>query len=464
MLRVNEGQNKHCMRMILCATLLLLANMLFANEIVLGDGDVEESSVSPVRISVVTGSEEVSYPAIWGNYVVWKGTENEVYAIDQNALIPMPGLKIDGVPAIWENIVVWEGSRSFYNLDTQTLESLNTISIGSNPAISCGKIVWDNSLGFYDLDLGTMVYPDDLQIGDSPDIGADRIVWSGSQGYYDIGKGQMMQPRGLDVGLDPAIHGQRITWSYLKGGYYDVELETYGHARIIAGKHPDIFANRLLWLGGIGSNRGPTAVWEQSCGTHILNGQAHVNSSQIYGNLVVWDLREDLIERFFISCTPGCCGDEDHPYPEGDVNHDCRVDFEDLVLLTSRWLEDTGAFLGPAIKVTTRLDKAVYGMNDDMGIIITVSNSGSEAVSFMFRDHCQVSVRIDGKSYPADDFFDCLPAMSRFILPPGKSRTWKLVLYIEHSWYPLEAGTHSIAGVVLGYAESDMIEFEVLAE
>lgn len=32
------------------------------------------------------------------------------------------------------------------------------------------------------------------------------------------------------------------------------------------------------------------------------------------------------------------CGDPTHPYPVGDVNRDCRVDFRDVALLTENWL------------------------------------------------------------------------------------------------------------------------------
>jgi len=432
MLQVNAGSQRRCIQMVLWITLLPAANTLFANQIVQGNGDDQESSVSLDGISIVTGSKEVSYPAIWGNHVVWKGAVNEVYAIDQNALQPMPGLQIDGVPAIWENIVVWEGSEQYYDLDAQTLQPLNTMTVGANPAISNRKIVWDNSVGYCDIDLNTMVYPDELQVGNSPDIDSDRIVWSGSQGYYDIQKSQMVQPRGLDVGLDPAIHGQRITWSYLKGGYYDLAQETYGHAGIMTGKHPDIFGNRLLWLNGRDANKGPVAVWEQTCGTHIMNGQKHVKRSQIYGNLVVWDRREDHLERFFISRTPSCCGDEDHPYPEGDINHDCRVDFKDLALLTSRWLEDVGAFLEPRIKVTASLDKAAYSMDDTINMDITAINPGSESVTLSFRDWCQASVRIDGLSHPADWFLACWPATTSITLSPQKSHTWQLALPIKY--------------------------------
>jgi hypothetical protein len=34
------------------------------------------------------------------------------------------------------------------------------------------------------------------------------------------------------------------------------------------------------------------------------------------------------------------CGDEDHPYPKGDLNLDCRVDYADLAVLCAHWLED----------------------------------------------------------------------------------------------------------------------------
>ena len=33
------------------------------------------------------------------------------------------------------------------------------------------------------------------------------------------------------------------------------------------------------------------------------------------------------------------CGDENHPYPVGDLNRDCRVDFHDFVLFSSYWQE-----------------------------------------------------------------------------------------------------------------------------
>jgi len=35
------------------------------------------------------------------------------------------------------------------------------------------------------------------------------------------------------------------------------------------------------------------------------------------------------------------CGDQDHPYPVGDLSKDCRVNLEDFAKLASTWLECT---------------------------------------------------------------------------------------------------------------------------
>jgi hypothetical protein len=32
------------------------------------------------------------------------------------------------------------------------------------------------------------------------------------------------------------------------------------------------------------------------------------------------------------------CGDECYPYPDGDLNHDCRVNFLDIAVIANTWL------------------------------------------------------------------------------------------------------------------------------
>ena len=38
---------------------------------------------------------------------------------------------------------------------------------------------------------------------------------------------------------------------------------------------------------------------------------------------------------------PGQCGDENHPYPTGDLNEDCIVNIEDFAILANNWLTQT---------------------------------------------------------------------------------------------------------------------------
>jgi hypothetical protein len=40
---------------------------------------------------------------------------------------------------------------------------------------------------------------------------------------------------------------------------------------------------------------------------------------------------------------PGICGDTDHPYPVGDLDYDCYVNWSDIAVLSSHWLETGGA-------------------------------------------------------------------------------------------------------------------------
>ena len=36
------------------------------------------------------------------------------------------------------------------------------------------------------------------------------------------------------------------------------------------------------------------------------------------------------------------CGDAGHPFPVGDVNRDCKVNFLDIAIVAAHWLEDAG--------------------------------------------------------------------------------------------------------------------------
>ncbi len=61
------------------------------------------------------------------------------------------------------------------------------------------------------------------------------------------------------------------------------------------------------------------------------------NNYRIFGNSVDMGAYE-----FGAGEYKGICGDEEHPFPAGDINGDCRVDLVDLSMLAANWLLCTG--------------------------------------------------------------------------------------------------------------------------
>ena len=211
----------------------------------------EEARAVPVfeNIPVIVAPGDQWYPAIWGNYIVWKGAVNQAYDIQQRKIVEMPGLNIDGNPAIWDNKVVWHGGDGYYDLDLKQMVYPEGLSaIGKRPAMHSNKIVWGDSTGYYDLSLQQMINPPGFSISYGPDIFQDIIVWSNVDGYFDIGLQQMVYPAGLHIGSSPAIYDNEVVWYYLMGSYYDIDLEQYVSLEGALGAicAPDIFEDTIV--------------------------------------------------------------------------------------------------------------------------------------------------------------------------------------------------------------------------
>ena len=131
--------------------------------------------------------------------------------------------------------------------------------------------------------------------------------------------------------------------------------------------------------------------------------------------------------------------------------------------MTSHWLEDAGA--KQSIKVTARLDKAVYTMEDTITLDITAFNPSSEPVTvYSSGSLIYESYRIDGTFDPYS-FEMALPSMRHMTIAPYASHTWTRKIPIkDHYWSTFTPGRHSIASVLISHAESDMVEFEIVSE
>jgi len=257
-------------------------------------GEVRQIKAQPVfeNIPVIIEPGHQSEPAVWGNYIVWKGAVGAAYDIEQRRIVEMPGLDIDGAPAIWDNKIVWSGANGYYDIDLQQMMHPAGLSVGAWPAMHNNKIVWSDSTGYYDVSLGQMVYPPDLSIGSTPDIFGDIIVWSQSTGYYDISLQQMIYPDRLHIGGKPAIYDTKIVWTYMMGFYYDIDLQEYVRAEGQTGPliAPDIFEDRIVWhtYSVLPPQIIDIFVWDPIHKQLQITESGCAYHANIYNDIVVW--------------------------------------------------------------------------------------------------------------------------------------------------------------------------------
>ncbi len=159
------------------------------------------------------------------------------------------------------------------------------------------------------------------------------------------------------IGADEAIVSvsqDGINWySFSSGPYADSFAPTFG--RVYDGNNPDqsIGSWNLWW----GYPTDPTLPLDTALTPQNFVGKSVAEISQMYGESAGgtgFDLSESGMEWIEYVKSEGrngstpevdavadvsACGDWKHPYPGGDITHDCQVDYEDFALLSDFWLE-----------------------------------------------------------------------------------------------------------------------------
>jgi len=159
------------------------------------------------------------------------------------------------------------------------------------------------------------------------------------------------------IGADEAIVSvsqDGINWySYINGPYADSFAPTFGRIYDPVNPDPTLGSWNLWW----GHPTDPTLPLNPAVTSRDFVGKSVAEISQMYGESAGgtgFDLSESGMEWIQYvkiegrnGSTPevdaisdvSCCGDWKHPYPNGDITHDCQVDYEDLGLLATYWLE-----------------------------------------------------------------------------------------------------------------------------
>lgn len=118
-----------------------------------------------------------------------------------------------------------------------------------------------------------------------------------------------------------------------------------------------------------------------------------------------------------------------------------------------------------SLEISVATDKSVYQVGEAVTISVTAYNSSeTETLNLSFGTAKQAT-------YLLDSIFDLSSIMQYAQIPSGvhvdplASYTWTFT-HADNAAiaYPLTSGTHSVIGEIVGYGQSDSVEFEVVPE
>jgi hypothetical protein len=196
---------------------------------------------------------------------------------------------------------------------------IDNITVEDGPYSSSGTFIFDTggmisliseaqavNLGLFDSNGVLIREPDfSMPVGGIGDEGAVEIM-----GYI------------LDRLIVPTLNGYNLVYLNARVGVQDISIldETTGE---------------LITLDGI-------------FGSNFLVATAEITTLDLadtpFDNVVLDTQRAvlgfDVNDLYVLPPSIPTCGDAENPWPEGDLNRDCLVDFLDVEILTGRWLDE----------------------------------------------------------------------------------------------------------------------------
>jgi beta propeller repeat protein len=371
--------------------------MIFlSQDFLMADDGRNEFAISP-------SIEKQENPDIYGDIVVWhqlisKYGDYDVFAADINNLGQPPFFHADFSsnqinPSIFENYIVWQSliydsNNSDWDIRMADISKKNAPSFYNvtalagndeqNPFIHGNIVAWEdgfpNNLNIYGADITELSNPREFPVTKEnfdqrkPAIYRNTVVWQDS--YYqdwDIYAADIWmrnKPREHSISLlehdqeSPAISGNTIVWADNYFGDWDIyaaDISDIEHPVEMAisintwdETNPDIDSNIIVWqaLNQSGSGQAQSENWDifaynmTTRQTFQITKDNHdqINPA-VSGRKIVWqDYRNGNSEIFgtVLSDTEAAkCTQK----LAADLNNDCKVDFDDYLIMSSMWLE-----------------------------------------------------------------------------------------------------------------------------
>ncbi|UCF16500.1 MAG: hypothetical protein JSW59_03390 [Phycisphaerales bacterium] len=317
-----------------------------------GDYDIYVASLTepddPLLFVLGEGSDQMN-PAIYEDLVVWQdfiltddGGDWDISAADisdHNEAFVYPVTQIadndEQNPAISGNIVAWEdgpsGNADIYGADITDLTNPTEFAIANfefdqrSPALHRTTAVWqDMYFGDFDIlaaDIWLKNKPADFDVvlleheQENPAISGVTVVWQDNfSGTWDIFAADISEPNnpkeftiatGDSSQMNPAIDAHLVVWQDDRADNWDI----FGY---------NLTTGRRF---------------------RITDNPADQTNPAISGNTVVWQDNRDGNWQIYAVVLDGPQVAYCRTRLPGDINGDCKVDFDDFALMASNWLE-----------------------------------------------------------------------------------------------------------------------------
>lgn len=346
-------------------------------------------------------TDDQESPDIWGDIIVWQQFvyeygDYDIYIADINApginnpsepLVFVIGDSNDQTsPAVYENMVVWQdyvvwepfsGDWDIRVADINNLAEPQIFAVSDivdnnerKPAIHGNTVVWQDGdagdFNIYGADITDMNNPAEFQIAafehdqQGPAIYRTTVVWQddffGDWDIYAADIWQRNKPAEAPVSFvennqqSPAIWCNIVVWQDNFLGDWDIyaaevsepnnPVEFAITTNESSQTNPDIDGNIVVWQDNRNNN---WDIFGYNLTTRkefqITDDSADQTDPAISGNVVVWQDNRNGNSEIYAVVLDGPEVARCTSRIAGDVNDDCKIDFEDFAIMASHWLE-----------------------------------------------------------------------------------------------------------------------------